>query len=80
MVQGIKKADVFTGMRDLGSDAFERSRRTGEIGPVIDYRNLTSSRLMILDPMLLEKMHPVSPIPRHITNIAVVRLDCATRR
>ena len=61
VVQGIKEADVFTGMRDLGGNAFERSRRTGEIGAVIDYRDVTADRLMIPDSVLLEKMHSVSP-------------------
>ena len=59
VVQGIKEADVFTGMRDLVTNPFERARRTGEIGPVIDHRDLTGSRLMILDPMLLEQVHLV---------------------
>jgi hypothetical protein len=61
VVQGIKEADVFTGMRDFGRNAFERSRRTGEIGPVIDYRDPTGGRSRILDSLLLEKVHPVSP-------------------
>ena len=61
VVQGIKEADVFTGMRDLGSNAFERSRRAGEIGAVIDYRNMTGGRLMIPDPVLSEKMHTITP-------------------
>jgi hypothetical protein len=61
VVQGIKETDVFTGMRDFGSNAFERSRRTGEIGAVIDYPDLTGGRSRILDSLLLEKMHPVSP-------------------
>jgi hypothetical protein len=61
VVQGIKKADVFTGMRDFGRNAFERSRRTGEIGAVIDYRDQTGDRSRILDSVLLEKMHRISP-------------------
>ena len=48
-------------MRDLGSNAFERPWRIGEIGAVIDYRDLTGDRVMIRNSLLLEKMHPVSP-------------------
>jgi hypothetical protein len=48
-------------MRDFGSDAFERSWRTGEVGAVIDYRDLTDDRSRIFDSLLLEKMHLFSP-------------------
>jgi hypothetical protein len=40
---------------------FERSRRTGEIGAVIDYRDLTGGRSRIRASLLLEKMIPFSP-------------------
>ena len=61
MVQGIKEADLFTGVRDLCGDMFKCSRRAGEVGTIIDYRDLTGGRSMIADPVPLEKMHPVSP-------------------
>jgi hypothetical protein len=40
-------------------NVFERSRRAGEIGAVIDYRDLTGGRSRIRDSVLLEKMIPL---------------------
>jgi len=48
VVKRIKEANVFTGMRDLGGNLFERSRRTGEIGAVI--RSPGSDRPLREDP------------------------------
>jgi hypothetical protein len=59
-------------MRDFGSDAFKRSRRIGEIGAVIDYRDLTGDRMMIRNSLLLEKMHLFSP-HRAISQISRLR-------
>jgi len=61
MVQGVKEADAFTGMCDLGSNVFDRPRRTSEVGTVINYRDLADSRFIILDLMLFEEMHLYSP-------------------
>jgi hypothetical protein len=71
VVQSIKEADVFTGMSNLASNAFERPRRAGEIGAVIDYRDLTGGRSRILDFLLRRDASRYST-PRNITNRAVV--------
>jgi hypothetical protein len=64
-------------MRDLGGNAFGRPRRAGEIGAVIDYRDLTGGRLRILDSLLFEEMHPFTP-DRAVSLYSRRPLDYAT--
>jgi hypothetical protein len=61
VIQGIKEADPFAGVRDLHGDTFKRARRAGEVGTVIDYGDLTGGHSVIADSVSLEKMHSVSP-------------------
>jgi hypothetical protein len=57
VVQRIEEPDIFTGVGNIGGYPIESSRRAGKVRPVIDGRDHSCGRLIILDRILLEEMH-----------------------